>query len=122
QVFEKISGTLVIEEIEYKGKRYNDSLMLNVLFIEKSKTDHPLIIIPETTEYEKETALCYLARDNNDFFSRIDSKNKIFNGVYKVVFIKDFDRKLHGIELVSNDLFLSGFYSHKDFLIEGLRW
>src|SRR5690606_27962563 len=91
QVFEKISGTLVIEEIEYKGKRYNDSLMLNVLFIEKSKTDHPLIIIPETTEYEKETALCYLARDNNDFFLRIDSKNKIFNGVYKVVFIKDFE-------------------------------
>lgn len=122
QVFKKLSGTLFIEELEYKSIRYNDSLMLNILFFRKSKTNHPLVIIPETTEYEKEKALCYLTREKNDFFLRIDSENEVFKGEYKVVFIKDLERKLLGIELMSNDLYLKGFYSQKDFLIEGLSW
>lgn len=121
-IFEKLSGTLVIEEIEYKGVRYNDFPFFNVLTLKESKTNHPLIILPKSDDYEKETALCYLTKEKNGVFLRIDSKNEFFNGTYKVIFLKEFERKLLGVEFVSDDLYIRGFYPLKDFFVEGIRW
>lgn len=112
---EKLVGQWAIDKMVYKKENYKDSLYVNFLVIEKDN----IISLPEISKFPEEN-------DSKWYFSKkgmkIHSKNKIFNNNYSLKFIKDYDNKLLGIELISNDTYIRAYKFFQNFDLREQDW
>jgi len=117
----KIVGSWIIEKIEYLNKDYRNSLNYNMLFFKKRNNER-IVSLPETVKFPENKTSWYLKKVNKDYYLKIVSNNNVFNGWHKVNFVKDSKRRLLGITLQSDDLFLKCYKLHQDFEFDGWNW
>jgi len=116
-VLQKMYGQWAIDKIEYKGENYTGKLYSNVFFIEENF----IFSLPSTFDFEAEKGIWTMVRTNK-LGLKIDCKNDVFNGDYKVKFIKDYDKKLLGIDLKSEKTHIIAYKFLQNFEIDGKWW
>jgi hypothetical protein len=112
-IHKRLLGQWAIEEIKYETKSYKDQMYSNVLiFKEENK-----LLIPETFHFKKDkTASWTLKRkENNEIEVNINTSNTVFNGVFSVRFIEDKKRKLRGIVLESDIIYVKAYKLLQDY-------
>lgn len=117
-VLKKLQGDWAIDEISYKNQNYKERLYMNTLFIEKNG----IISFPDTFDFEEEGTIFDCNLVNNQVFLIIKCKNEVFSGVYNVKFIKNEEKKLLGIELISNNTKIIAYKFLQNFEVDGMFW
>jgi hypothetical protein len=117
-VLKKLQGDWAIDEISYKNQNYKERLYMNTLFIEKNG----IISFPDTFDFEEESTIFDCNLVNNQVFLIIKCKNEVFSGVYNVKFIKYEEKKLLGIELISNNTKIVAYKFLQNFEVDGEFW
>nr|WP_321234636.1 hypothetical protein [uncultured Psychroserpens sp.] len=115
---EKITGTWMIEELEYKNLNYKDSLNYNMLFFKNSRK----VKIPEISIYRQESSFWNIEKNNGMPYLVINSFNEIFDGKYEIEFIKDDQRKMLGAKLKSQNVNILAYKFGQNYLEDGLYW
>ena len=114
---EKLNGSWAIEEMKYQNLNYKDSLLINTLFFE----DNNFISLPDTFGYEKENVK-YELENGNKIFITINSKNSIYNERFEVKFIKNEQKKLLGIDLISKNTSIKAYKFLQNYEVDGIGW
>ena len=116
-VDEKLNGSWAIKEMKYQNLNYKDSLLINTLFFE----DNNIISLPENIGYEKEDVQ-YELESGNKLILKINSKNPIYFEKFTVKFIKNDQKKLLGIELISKKTYIKAFKFLQNYEVDGIGW
>ena len=110
-ILNKLKGDWSIEQISYDNNNYLNNLYTNVFFLE----DHNSVTLPQTFDSEEENAIWNISKKGNNIIVEIKSKNQIFNSKFEVKFIKNYDKKLLGIELKSHKTRIVAYKFLQDF-------
>ncbi len=105
-VYNKLKGQWAIEELKYLNKNYKNNLYSNVLIFE----DNNEVSIPESVHFKKDLSSSWSLKEmNNQILLNINSTNIVFNATFNINFIEDKERKLRGIILKSDTIYLKAF-------------
>lgn len=123
KISKKIIGNWAIDEFIYNDKNCEEDLLINAISFLSDKK----FAIPEIYNYVAEDE-----EDNNKWDVQIDSidnkklilhcVNPIFNGEYKITFIKNHEKRLLGIELKSNTTYIKAYKMLQNFDYNGRDW
>lgn len=121
---DKLIGSWDITEMNYKGKDYVETLLINAFTIEKDGT----ITVPDTIDSKFEdreiTSRWTIKQiEKNKIKVIIDcKKNLTFQGIYDISFFKNYDKKLLGIEFKSDSTYIRAYKVLQNFDINGKGW
>ncbi|MDO5969783.1 hypothetical protein Q4Q35_08185 [Flavivirga aquimarina] len=106
-IFKKFKGQWSISEIKYNNLNYKDYLNSNVLILKKNNE----ISIPETVHFNEDrfSFWSFKLDQENQVLLNIESSNHAFRGVFNVEFIKDEKKKLAGMILKSDSIYIKAY-------------
>lgn len=116
----KLIGSWDITEINYKDNDYVETLLINAFTIEKDGT----ITIPDTIDSkfdDREIISKWILKNQKELVINC-KKNNVFNDSFKIIFFKDYEKKLLGIELKSDNTYISAFKVLQNFDVDGKNW
>lgn len=118
-ITDKLSGQWAIDSISYNGINYKNDLRINfIVFDQENK-----ISLPASDYFEKDyDAKWFLKHDNEKNILLINCKDEVFNGKYNLIFIKNQEKKLLGIELKSDSTFVRAYKFFQNFKRDGIDW
>jgi hypothetical protein len=115
----KLIGLWQIDSFKKNDLNYVDSLYINTLIFKETSIGLS-VVLPKTENFESEYAYAKLNKKEN--ILSIESINPNFRGVYKVVFFKNYEKKLLGIKLESDKNEIIAYKAQQDFEFDGISW
>lgn len=115
----KLHGQWSIDKMIFNNKDYKKYLYINFMVIsEKDK-----ISIPESVHFEKDTLATWTLSTTDDILKLvIKTQVETFDGEYDLKFIKNKEKKILGIELISDDTYIRAFKFFQNFDVLGKDW
>jgi len=116
---DKIKGQWEIREITYNGVNYKEELYINFMMFE----DNDKLSIPASRFFEKDPLASWKTFQIEDKFKLIiQSEDEVFKGDYNLVFIKNLEEKLLGIQLNSDSTHIKAYKLFQDFESKQEQW